>query len=175
MGKFFALEGIDGAGLTTQTYLLANYLRKKGFEVVVTKEPTHGLIGGLIRAALRNEWKTSQDTLQLLFSADRAHHLRTEIIPALKNGKIVAVKVHAVTASNFKRIWPYLQGDPRFYRIKRTRHGIIYTWCKKEFKNLVTAYKANVLCPEPIAQMNNVIVMEFLGKDFTPAPRLCAV
>jgi len=92
-----------------------------------------------------------------------------------KNGKIVAVKVHAVTASNFKRIWPYLQGDPRFYRIKRTRHGIIYTWCKKEFKNLVTAYKANVLCPEPIAQMNNVIVMEFLGKDFTPAPRLCDV
>lgn len=88
-GKFFVFEGIDGAGLTTQSRLLEDYLRKKGFKVVLTKEPTTGLIGGLIKAGLKHEWKTSNRTLQLLFSADRAHHLDTEILPALKEGKMV--------------------------------------------------------------------------------------
>lgn len=88
-GKFIVFEGIDGAGLTTQATLLENYLRKKGYNVILTKEPTSGLIGGLIRAALKKEWKTSNEVLQLLFSADRAHHLNEEIIPALKAGKIV--------------------------------------------------------------------------------------
>jgi len=88
-GKFIVFEGIDGAGLTTQATLLENYLREKKYEVVLTKEPTNGLIGGLIRAALKKEWQTSNETLQLLFSADRSHHLNQEIIPALKEGKIV--------------------------------------------------------------------------------------
>jgi thymidylate kinase len=88
-GKFIVFEGIDGAGLTTQAELLEKYLRSKKYEVVLTKEPTNNLIGGIIRAALKKEWSTSNRTLQLLFSADRAHHLEKEIIPALENGKIV--------------------------------------------------------------------------------------
>jgi dTMP kinase len=88
-GKFIVFEGIDGAGLTTQAQLLEKYLREKRYDVVLTKEPTNNLIGGLIRAALKKEWSTSNITLQLLFSADRAHHVEKEIIPALKDGKIV--------------------------------------------------------------------------------------
>jgi dTMP kinase len=88
-GKLIVFEGIDGAGLTTQAELLEKYLKEKKYEVVLTKEPTNNLIGGLIRAALKKEWLTSNRTLQLLFSADRAHHLEKEIIPALENGKIV--------------------------------------------------------------------------------------
>jgi len=88
-GKFIVFEGVDGAGLTTQAELLEKYLRGKKYEVILTKEPTNNLIGGLIRAALRKEWSTSNRTLQLLFSADRAHHLEREILPALENGKIV--------------------------------------------------------------------------------------
>lgn len=88
-GKFIVFEGIDGAGLTTQSTLLEKYLKSKGLNVLLTKEPTNSLIGGLIRAALKKEWKTSNDVLQLLFSADRAHHLNQEIIPALRDGKIV--------------------------------------------------------------------------------------
>jgi len=88
-GKFIVFEGIDGAGLTTQAELLEKYLRNKKYGVVLTKEPTNNLIGGIIRAALKKEWSTSNRTLQLLFSADRAHHLEKEIIPALENGKIV--------------------------------------------------------------------------------------
>jgi len=88
-GKFIVFEGIDGAGLTTQAELLEKHLKNKKYEVVLTKEPTNNLIGGIIRAALKREWITSNRTLQLLFSADRAHHLEKEIIPALENGKIV--------------------------------------------------------------------------------------
>lgn len=88
-GKFIVFEGLDGAGLTTQATLLRNHFLSKGKRVVLTKEPTDGLIGGLIKACLRKEWKTSPQTLQTLFAADRAHHLETEIEPSLKANKIV--------------------------------------------------------------------------------------
>src|SRR3989304_1252387 len=88
-GKFYVFEGLDGSGLTTQAALLRNYFLSKGKEAVLTKEPTDGLIGGIIKAPLRDEWKTNPLALQMLFAADRAHHLTTEIEPALKKGKNV--------------------------------------------------------------------------------------
>ncbi|HLD39410.1 MAG TPA: dTMP kinase [archaeon] len=89
VGKFYVFEGLDGSGLTTQAALLRNYFLSKDKEAVLTKEPTDGLIGGIIKAALRDEWKTNPLALQMLFAADRAHHLTTEIEPALKKNKIV--------------------------------------------------------------------------------------
>jgi len=86
---FIVFEGIDGAGLSTHSHLLYEYLLRRGHDVVLTKEPTDGLIGGLIRACLRGEWKTDPMTLQLLFVADRSHHVNSLILPALKSGKIV--------------------------------------------------------------------------------------
>ncbi len=89
VGRFIVFEGLDGSGITTQATLLRNSLIAKDREVVLTKEPTDGLIGGLIKSSLRHEWKTNPLTLQTLFAADRAHHLVTEIEPALKKNKIV--------------------------------------------------------------------------------------
>lgn len=86
---FIVFEGIDGAGLSTHSHLLYEYLLERGYNVVLTKEPTDGLIGGLIRACLRGEWKTDPMTLQLLFVADRSHHVNNFILPALERGKIV--------------------------------------------------------------------------------------
>jgi dTMP kinase len=88
-GKFIVLEGLDGAGIATQATLLAHRLKNAGFSVLLTKEPTNGLIGGISKAALRGEFKISPRTLQLLFCADRAHHLEKEIEPALARGKFV--------------------------------------------------------------------------------------
>ncbi len=88
-GKFIAFEGLDGAGLSTQAKLLQNSLRGKGYEVILTKEQTETAIGGLVKSILRKEFKTSMLTLQLLFTADRAHHLQTVIEPALEQGKVV--------------------------------------------------------------------------------------
>ncbi len=86
---FVAFEGIDGAGLTTHARLTEKFLESRGFRVVLTKEPTDGLIGGLIRACLRGEWRTDPMTLQLLFAADRCHHVNTVILPALRAGRAV--------------------------------------------------------------------------------------
>jgi RIO kinase 1 len=92
-----------------------------------------------------------------------------------KDGQKLAIKIHAISASNFKRIHPYILGDERFRRIKMDKRNVIFAWCKKEFKNMLIAEKAGIALPKPIAQMNNVLLMEFLGKDFEPAPRLCDI
>jgi dTMP kinase len=85
-GKFIVFDSLDGAGNSTQVKLLADYLNKIGKKTYITKEPTSGLIGGLIKSQLTGDWKSSQVCLQLLFSADRAYHLEKEVIPLLKRG-----------------------------------------------------------------------------------------
>lgn len=88
-GLFIAFEGLDGSGSSTQVGLLADRLKKEGHKAFVTKEPTNNIIGGLIRGQLTHDWKSSMECLQLLFAADRAHHLHREIIPAISDGKII--------------------------------------------------------------------------------------
>jgi len=75
--------------LTTHARLTERFLEARGIPTILTKEPTEGLIGGLIRACLRGEWRTSNRTLQLLFAADRSHHVENLILPALRKGRAV--------------------------------------------------------------------------------------
>ena len=88
-GLFITIEGIDGAGLTTQTNILADRIRSLGKEVLVTKEPTSGPIGQVIRRVLSGELKHEPCVLALLFAADRAYHYSSEILPALLRGQVV--------------------------------------------------------------------------------------
>jgi dTMP kinase len=87
-GLLVALEGIDGAGNTTQAKLLARWLKRRGMEVLLTKEPTRGDVGRLIRARLR---KGVKDPLvdTLLFAADRAEHVAKVIAPGMRRGLVV--------------------------------------------------------------------------------------
>ncbi len=85
-GAFIVFEGLDGSGSTTQASRLYEYLKHRERKVHLTKEPTHSLIGGLIRSQLTQDWKSNPECLQLLFTADRAHHLEKEIEPLLKQG-----------------------------------------------------------------------------------------
>jgi len=87
-GLLVALEGIDGAGNTTQAGLLARWLKRRGMEVLLTKEPTRGDVGRLIRARLR---KGVKDPLvdTLLFAADRAEHVAKVIAPGMRRGLVV--------------------------------------------------------------------------------------
>ncbi len=87
---FIVFEGLDGSGSTTQARLLWERLEKNQRAAHLTKEPTdEGHIGKLIREVLQHKWEMSPEGLQLMFSADRAEHLKTMIEPALKNGEIV--------------------------------------------------------------------------------------
>ncbi|MGC9129650.1 MAG: dTMP kinase [Candidatus Micrarchaeia archaeon] len=88
-GLFVVFEGLDGAGNTTQASLLESYFKKEGKKVLLTKEPTQGIIGGMIRAALNGDLSISGETLQLLFAADRSHHLSKEVEPALNKNYVV--------------------------------------------------------------------------------------
>ena len=84
--KFIVLEGIDGAGKTTQAASLNDYLvNEMGIECLLTAEPTKSKLGLYIRGNLM-ELKLNPYTMQLLFTADRAEHVSSEIIPALNSG-----------------------------------------------------------------------------------------
>jgi len=82
---------LDGSGQSTQAALLKEFLEKeKKISVVLTKEPTNQPpIGTLIRQILKKEINVDPLTLQLLFCADRAEHLKNVIEHALKNNQWV--------------------------------------------------------------------------------------
>ena len=97
-GLLIAIEGIDGAGTTTQTRLLADKLAGRGLPIHSTREPSDGPVGVLIRQMLTGRvvvpgiggsrpprWPT----MALLFAADRVDHLDAEIIPNLMDGVTV--------------------------------------------------------------------------------------
>jgi len=89
-----------------------------------------------------------------------------------KQGNYVAVKIYRLATSDFKTMYRYLVGDPRFRTFHRDRRRIIYTWTSREFKNLQRAYEAGVSVPRPIDFENNVLVMEFVGEDGVSYPRM---
>lgn len=86
-------------------------------------------------------------------------------------GDDLAVKIFLKETSDFRRsIIKYIDGDPRFARMRRDIRHIIKIWCSKEFKNLKEAFAAGVRVPEPIAFRENILVMKFIGDDGVPAP-----
>ncbi len=89
-GKFIVFEGLDGSGQSTQASLLKEFLVKKGYRVVLTKEPTlDSEAGRRIKKVLSKELELSLEELQKLFIQDRKEHLENTIVPALKQGKVV--------------------------------------------------------------------------------------
>ncbi|KPA20843.1 Thymidylate kinase [Shimia sp. SK013] len=90
-GSFITFEGIDGSGKSTQARLLAEHLRARGHDVVLTREPGGSTGAEEIRALVLegdpDRW--SAETEILLFTAARRDHLERTILPALAAGKIV--------------------------------------------------------------------------------------
>ena len=73
--NFWVLEGLDGAGTTTQLKNLEAYMNGKGLPVFRTAEPTIYETGKFIRRVLSGEVKVPQSTVAYLFAADRDNHL----------------------------------------------------------------------------------------------------
>jgi RIO kinase 1 len=87
-------------------------------------------------------------------------------------GRDVAVKIYLVASSDYKKRLQYVVGDPRFDKIRRDSRGIAEIWARKEFINLKQCDAAGVSVPKPITFKGNVVVMEFIGVEGVPAPRL---
>lgn len=90
-GFFIALEGGDGAGKSTQVEAIAEWIRAKGHEVVVTREPGATPVGKRLRSILLDVSSAglSNRAEALLYAADRAEHVDSVIRPALDRGAVV--------------------------------------------------------------------------------------
>jgi dTMP kinase len=90
-GFFLVLEGGDGAGKSTQVEALAEWIRAKGHEVVVTREPGATPVGKRLRSILLDVSSAglSNRAEALLYAADRAEHIDSVVRPALERGAIV--------------------------------------------------------------------------------------
>lgn len=84
-GRFITLEGVDGAGKSTHLGFIADWLRERGLEVVVTREPGGTPLGETLRELLLHRDMDADTELLLMFAA-RQVHLAECIQPALARG-----------------------------------------------------------------------------------------
>jgi len=86
-------------------------------------------------------------------------------------GEEYAVKIYRIHTSRFKRKDIYVLGDRRFARgLSEIKEK--WSWARREFKSLKIAWRYEIHVPRPITVYRNVVVMEFIGEDGTPAPLL---
>ena len=87
-GRFLAIEGVDGAGKSTQVPRVDEWLRRSGVKTLVTREPGGTPLGESLRALLLDPRFTGMSAsaeLLVMFAA-RAEHLDKRIVPALAGG-----------------------------------------------------------------------------------------
>ena len=87
-GKFITIDGVEGAGKSTQIDLICSYLHQKDIKVVRTREPGGTAVGEKIRSVLldvENQEMHSDTELLLMFSS-RNELIQNKIIPALNEG-----------------------------------------------------------------------------------------
>lgn len=90
-GKFITFEGPEGSGKTSVIEGVYNYFTKKGYDVIVTREPGGIKISEDIRSIILSKENTEMDayTEALLFAAARSQHLKEKVVPALEKGQLV--------------------------------------------------------------------------------------
>jgi len=192
--KFVVFEGPDGSGQTTQVKLLADYLRKKGFEVFETKEPTNETaVGKLIRDVLQHRYRIGDDTLQLLFTADRAEHLQ-EIEKALKAKKWVVCDRYILStlaygsasgldlkwleSLNEKFRWPdytFLLDVPAeicMERLSKSRSNLEYFEKREKLERILQQYKEIVRKRENVFVLDGTKPKEMVHKEVLKVMRI---
>ena len=87
-GRFITFEGIDGAGKSTQIQVVADTLRARGIELVITREPGGTPLAESLRTLVLNEPMDAATETLLLFAA-RSDHLERVLRPALAAGRWV--------------------------------------------------------------------------------------
>lgn len=91
LGKLIVIEGMDGAGKTTQAKELVKRLNKSGYNASYTKEPTDQVVGQFIREKiLSGDMEVDPLALQYLFNADRVMHMK-KIEALLEKGMVIVM------------------------------------------------------------------------------------
>ncbi|MFB6199399.1 MAG: serine protein kinase RIO [Candidatus Nanohaloarchaea archaeon] len=133
------------------------------------------------RKAFQNvfDHKTSQALLKLadnqvikkMYGVIESGKESTVFLADTPEGERVIVKIYMTRAGSFREMKDYLRGDKRFRNVKDDRRSVVKEWTKKEFRNLKDAQNV-VNCPEPVAVRENILVMDFIGENFSPYPKL---
>lgn len=92
------------------------------------------------------------------------------VFRAKKDKKNLALKIYRTSTAVFKDLTKYVIGDPRFRDVKKK--NIVYIWARKEYRNLKKLTDLRIPVPYPVACRDNIVVMEYLGTESTPAPML---
>jgi len=87
-GKFITIDGVEGAGKSTQIEFICEYLKAKGVNVVLTREPGGTDVGEKIRTLLlsNSTGKMHADTELMMMFAARNEHIQNKIMPTLGRG-----------------------------------------------------------------------------------------
>jgi len=109
------------------------------------------------------------DTLDYPISTGKEANVFAGTTP---EGEKVAVKIYRVATATYKDFRKYIEGDPRFKNVKGDHRSMVNTWARKEYKNLRRIYEAGIRVPRPFTQLNNILIMEFIGSDTLAAPML---
>ena len=94
------------------------------------------------------------------------------VFHATTNQGPAAVKIFHTTNAVFKSLAKYIDGDPRLGGLKRRHRELVKIWVRKEYRNLRRMRKAGIRVPRPRAVLNNVLVMDLIGDESEPSPRL---
>jgi dTMP kinase len=117
-GALIVVEGIDGAGSTTQSTMLIEWLVAVGIPAVATSEPSKGPIGATIRDHLARRIELGGPEAEALaFAADRMGHVVSEIVPELERGTTVVTDRYYLSSLAYQALGcdlAWLRGINRF-------------------------------------------------------------
>ncbi|MBU7013302.1 MAG: serine protein kinase RIO [Theionarchaea archaeon] len=88
-----------------------------------------------------------------------------------EDNREIAVKIYRVATSEFRTKWSYLISDPRYRHVTKNPRKVVHMWAQREFSTLKSLFP-KIKLPEPFVVLNNVVVMEFLGKNGLSYPLL---
>ena len=89
-----------------------------------------------------------------------------------KEGHRVIVKIYRLETCDFNKMYDYIKDDPRYGNLKDKKRKVIFAWAQREYRNLMNSRDAQVSVPIPLVFLNNVLVLEFIGKNADIAPML---
>ena len=112
-------------------------------------------------------YKKAFDYLDSLISTGK----EANVFLAIKGTDTVAIKIFRRETTSFNNFLEYVEGDPRFYSIKKTRTNISNLMTQKEYRNLKIAEKHKISVPQVKKFLDNIVIMESIG-DSNPEPTL---
>lgn len=89
-----------------------------------------------------------------------------------KDGNEIIVKIYRINTADFAKMYSYIRGDSRFSGLNRQKRKVIYAWAQREYRNLLVVRDIGIRAPKPIAVKDNLLLMEFIGKNNNPCPKL---